>query len=212
MNKTRKRILWLISVLSFLGLFLCYPYLPDKIPTHWNVNWEIDGWAEKKYIFLIGLLPVAMILLLDVLPKIDPKAENYRKHGKAYYTLQFALVILMIVLSWSTVAAALWEEFNVRKILSALMGIVFLVIGNYMPTLKSNFFMGIKNPWTLSNDVVWRKTHKAGGYVFAVSGILMILMTFINNFLFYYFSFTILAVGIIGVNIYSYLLYRKMRR
>lgn len=212
MNKTIKRILWIISVLSFIGVSLTYPFLPAQIPANWNVNWEVNGWSDKKYIFILGLMPVAILLLLDILPKIDPRRENYQKHGKAYHVLQIALVILMVLMSWATVATVLWKGFNIKKILPTFIGIIFIIIGNYMPKLKSNYFVGIKNPWALADDLVWRKTHKAGGYVFAISGIFMVFMPFIQNTVSNYFSFGVLLVGIIGINLYSYVLYRKINR
>ncbi len=212
MNKANKRILWIIAGLSFIGVCFTYPFLPEQIPIHWDVNWEVDDWTNKNYIFLIALMPIAILLLLDILPKIDPRRENYQKHGKAYYMLQIALVILMVMISWTTVATVLWKDFNIKKLLPAIMGIIFIIMGNYMPKLKSNYFVGIKNPWVLADDLVWRKTHKAGGYVFAISGIFMVFMSFIQNTVFNYFTFGVLLLGIFGINLYSYLLYRKINK
>lgn len=212
MNKTSKRILWIISSLSFIGVCFSYPYLPEQIPIHWDVNWKVDDWADKNFIFIIGLMPIAILLLLEILPKIDPRRENYKKNGKSYDMLQLAFVFLMIILSWATVASALWKNFSINKILPAFMGIIFIVLGNYMPIIKSNYFVGIKNPWTLANDLVWRKTHKAGGYVFAISGIFMVFMSIIQNTVFNYFSFGVLILGILGINLYSYVLYRKINK
>lgn len=211
MMKASKRMLWLISILSFIGLCFTYSYLPDQIPTHWNVNWEIDDWSNKNSIFLTGILPIAMLILLEFFPKIDPKRENYKKHGKSYTIMQYITVLFLVALNWVTVAACLWKNVNVNKIMPALMGIILIVIGNYMPTIKSNYFVGIKNPWTLSNDFVWRKTHKAGGYIFTLSGILMVLMSFIHNSVFTSFTYFTFIISLIWVNVYSYLLFRKQK-
>ena len=212
MNKTSKRILWIISSLSFIGICFTYPYLQEQIPIHWDVNWEVDNWADKKYIFLVGLMPIAMILMFEILPKIDPRRENYKKHGKSYPMIQIALVILMVLLGWVTVATVLFENFSINKVLPAFMGIVFIILGNYMPTIKSNYFVGIKNPWTLADDLVWRKTHKAGGYVFTITGVLMIIMSLIQYKVINYISYGVLILGILGINLYSYVLYRKINK
>lgn len=205
----KKHILWIISILSFIGICFSYRYLPSKIPTHWNASWEIDKLSDKKYIFVIGLFPILSIVLFDILPKIDPKRENYKRQGKVYQIMTATIVFLMIILDWITVAAALQLNLRIEEILPISMGIIFVVMGNYMPLLKSNFFVGIKNPWTLTNDDVWRKTHKVGGYVFVISGILMIIMAFIQNTSFNMIGISVLIIGLLLVNVYSYILFRK---
>lgn len=212
MNKRGRQILWIISSISFIGIACSYFFLPDQIPIHWNANWKIDGWADRNYIFLIGLFPMFTIIMFKYLPKFDPRRDNYKKHEKAYNILEIATVVLMIMLNWITVAAALEINVNVKLILSATIGITFIIIGNYMPTLKSNYFFGIKNPWTLSDDVVWRKTHKAGGYVFAVSGVLLLMMAFLQSSILNNITFGIIILGVVGINIYSYLVFHKLNK
>jgi len=212
MNKRSRKILWMISILSFLGICISYIYLPNQIPIHWNSNWEIDQWGNKKYIFLLGSLPILILAMFEFFPKFDPRKDNYKKHAKAYDMLELAIVILMIILSWATVAITFQIDIKMKLILPAAMGITFIIIGNYMPTLKSNYFFGIKNPWTLSNDVVWRKTHKVGGYIFAISGMLMMSMAFIQNPVWNSVIVAVITVGFVGVNVYSYLIYRKIKK
>lgn len=209
MNKIRKNALWILSFLSFLGTVFCYRYLPHKVPMHWNANWEVDGWSDKKYIFLTGLMPVIMLILLDILPKIDPRRENYRRHSKGYRIISATIVVLMIIMNWITIGTSLQKNIRLDELLPFSMGILFIILGNYMPVLKSNFFVGIKNPWTLSDDEVWRKTHKAGGYVFVVSGVLMIISSWLHNQACNTVSFLVLLLGLAWVTLYSYLLYRK---
>jgi uncharacterized membrane protein len=212
MKKFRKNILLFISILSFVGISISYFYLPDIIPIHWNYKMEIDGWANKKYIFIIGLLPCIMIVLFKFLPRFDPRRENYQKHQKAYDMLKMATVSLFIVIGWITVATAMGININLEFVLPAVIGFMFIIIGNYMPTLKSNYYFGIKNPWTLSDDVVWRKTHKLGGYVFAVIGLCMLIRAFIHITFMNYITIIVMIGGIIGVYIYSYILYRYIKK
>ncbi len=213
MNKLNRRILWILSILSFVGIGISYFYLPTKIPIHWDADWEIDQWANKESIFLLGMLPILVIAIFEFLPKFDPRRDNYKKHAKAYEILEITTVLLMIILDWVSVAASFQINTKiVTLIIPAIIGVMFVIIGNYLPTLKSNYFFGIKNPWTLSNDMVWRRTHKAGGYVFAILGILMVMMAFIQNIIFNRITITVMIVGMIGVNVYSYLIYRKLNK
>lgn len=212
MKKFSKSILLLVSILSFVGISISYFYLPDNIPIHWNYKMEIDGWANKNYIFLIGLLPCIMIILFEYLPKIDPRRDNYQKHQKAYYMIKLAIVSLFIVIGWITVATALGININLGFVLPVVIGFMLIFIGNYMPILKSNYYFGIKNPWTLSDDVVWRKTHKVGGYVFAIIGVCMLIMAFLNIASLNYIIVVLLIGGVIGIYAYSYILFRLINK
>jgi uncharacterized membrane protein len=210
MNKYTKKMLQIISILSLFGTIVSYFYLPERIPIHWNVNWEIDDWADKNMIFILGLLPIVTIILFEVLPKFDPRRANYMKHGKAYEIIEVATVFIMIVLNWLTIAISLGININIKLLIPLALGILFIVIGNYMPRLKSNYFFGIKNPWTLSSDVVWRRTHKMGGYVFTFIGVLMIIMGIVQEKLVNHITFILLLVGIVGLYIYSFILYNDI--
>ncbi|MDF2587951.1 MAG: putative rane protein [Anaerocolumna sp.] len=210
MNKYTRKILWMISILSLFGTTISYFYLPEQIPIHWNVNWEVDNLADKNMIFLLGALPILLIIMFRYLPKFDPRRYNYSKHGKAYEYIEIATVLLMIIMNWITIGVSLNININEKLILPLALGVLFLVIGNYMPRLKSNYFFGIKNPWTLSSDVVWRKTHKMGGYIFIIIGVLMIIMGIIQNKLMNNLTFLALIVGIIWLYIYSYLIYKDI--
>lgn len=202
---------WLISILSFIGVAACYPYLPAQVPIHWNYRWEVDNVADKNNIFILALIPLVMTVVFELLPKLDPKKDNYEKHSKAYNKLKYAIVILMIVLDWITVLTAIKTNIRMNIVMPIILGILFILIGNYLPKIKSNFFVGIRNPWTITDDYVWRKTHKAGGYLFAVIGLLMMVMGFMNNDLIDMAVMCLLVIGIVGINIYSYMLYRKQR-
>ncbi|QHQ62626.1 DUF1648 domain-containing protein [Anaerocolumna sedimenticola] len=211
MNKIRKDIIWILSILSYIGCIIIYPSLPKEIPIHWNVAWEIDNWADKKYIFLIGLFPFIILLIFDDYIRFKHNIGNNKKQIKVKNILKSITALLMILLNWITVAAAFELDVNIKLLIPFVIGSIFIFIGNYMPALKSNYFMGIRNPWTLSNDMVWRKTHKAGGYMFIVIGFLMVLMGFLQRNMINIAVFAVLMISIIGINLYSYLIYRKTK-
>lgn len=203
--------MWIVSILSYIGCIILYPGLPKQIPIHWNVSWKIDNWADRKYIFLIGLLPFIILFIFDDYVRYKHNMDNSNKQRKVKNILKSTTALLMIILTWITIAAAYKIEVNMKLLISVAIGIIFVFIGNYMPALKSNYFMGIRNPWTLSNDIVWRKTHKIGGYLFIVIGLLMIIMGFVQNYIVNIGIFTVLLLCIIGINIYSYFIYRNSR-
>lgn len=207
MSKKAGIILWVAVIFSYIGILLVYKKLPQTVPIHWDSNFEINGYADKKYMFLIGAMPAIFYVLFYVLKYIDPRKKNY--DPKTYSIISGAVVILCIFLTWVTVVTSLKVNFNMKLLMPVGMGILFMIIGNYLPKIKNNYFVGIKNPWALSDDNVWRKTHKAGGYIFMISGILMLPTGVINERIYSNFVFGFLLAGIIAVNGYSYLIYRK---
>lgn len=207
MSKKGQLLLWFITLVSFAGILAVYHKLPDRVPIHWNSSWEVDGTADKNKMFLIGAVPALANGLFYVLPIIDPRRKNY--DAKTYGLIRAVLVLLLVFLSWATVVTALDLGVNDKLMLSLIIGITFIAMGNYLPKVKSNFFVGIKNPWALSDPVIWRKTHKVGGYFFFIIGLFMLPMGVIDTALYSNIVIWLLLTGILGVNIYSYLLYRK---
>lgn len=207
MSKKGQIILWIITLVSFAGILAVYHKLPDRVPIHWNSSWEVDGTAGKNKMFLIGAVPALANGLFYLLPIIDPRRKNY--DAKTYGLMRAVIVLLFVFLSWATVVTALDLGINDKLLLSVIIAIAFIAMGNYLPKVKSNFFVGIKNPWALSDPTIWRKTHKVGGYFFFIIGLLMLPMGVIDTTLYSNFVIWVLLIGIIAVNIYSYILYRK---
>ncbi len=207
MSKKGQIILWIITLVSFAGILAVYHKLPDRVPINWNSSWEVDGTASKNKMFLIGAVPALANGLFYLLPIIDPRRKNY--DAKTYGLIRAVIVLLFVFLSWATVVTALDLGINDKLLLSVIIGIAFIAMGNYLPKVKSNFFVGIKNPWALSDPTIWRKTHKVGGYFFFLIGLLMLPMGVIDTTLYSNLVIWVLLIGIIAVNIYSYILYRK---
>lgn len=170
----------LIIVAAFLIGILMYDKLPETIPIHWNFAGEVDGYGSK----FIGLFvpPIIMIVLwfgMMYLPKIDPRKENYKKFDKSYGILQSVLLTFFFIIQVISILVSMGYDISINKIIPIVVGVLMIFIGNYMPKAKSNFFYGIKTPWTLSSEVSWKKTHRLGGKLFVISGLISILAHFI---------------------------------
>lgn len=209
MDKVNKKIMWILSALSYAGILISYPGLPEKIPLHWNSRFEIDNWGSKSHILLLGLLPFLILITADSLTRYNKNKVVNPKHVKVYRILKYAVVLFLILLNWVTVITAQGYGIGIRIIFPVLLGSFFIISGNYMPALKSNYFIGIRNPWTLSNELVWRKTHKAGGYLFIFMGLIMISLSFIKTVNYGKLIFLLIIIAILGINLYSYLIFRK---
>lgn len=172
----------IIIACSILLTIIVYNKLPDLVPTHWNTMGEIDKYSPKA--FGAFMAPVIMIFTwsgMKFLPKIDPRKKNYEKFDKSYSVIVSILLTFFLAIHAVTLLAALGYGISIEKIIPLIVGALFIVIGNYLPKSKSNFFYGIKTPWTLSSEVSWRKTHRLGGKLFVVAGIVCILSSFLLN-------------------------------
>ncbi len=198
-----------LMALSFIGHLVIYPSLPDTIPTHWGFDGMVDGWGPKYMDLILAALPAGMYVLLIVMPKIDPRSASYSRHRQAYHIFITAILLFMIGLSWASVMAAKGIPVNISQICMGALGILLLLTGNYMPQIRPNYTFGIRTPWTIDNEWVWKKTHQAGGVVFCLSGILMAASAFFSFLTVP--SFILLIGGSLGLTLYSYLLYRKVK-
>lgn len=165
-----------LIVIAFLINIVVYSKLPDQIPTHWNVAGEIDGYSSKAFgAFMAPVIMLVVWLGMKFLPNIDPKKKNYEKFDSSYSIIICLLTSFFFVLNLLTITVSLGYDISINKVIPLIIGILFVILGNYMPKSKSNFFYGIKTPWTLTSDVSWRKTHRLGGKLFVLAGIIVVI-------------------------------------
>ena len=173
MNFSLKRELPALGIVALPLVYLVYIWnkLPEQVPLHWNIHGEIDRYGSKtELLLLILLLPVLTYLLFLIIPSIDPKGQ-IKKMGKKYHQLKLGMVCLMSVLALMILYLIRHPESGSPNLILLPIGVLFTFLGNYMKTLKWNYFIGIRTPWTLENQTVWRETHKRGGVAFLLAGI-----------------------------------------
>lgn len=173
-------LILIVLVLTMTIIF--YDKLPEEIPIHWNLKGEVDNYVSKPFgAFLSPLLMVAIWLGMKFLPNIDPRRHNYKKFESSYEIAIGVLVTFAFVLQMAIILSSLGYDISMDRIIMVMSGVMFVVIGNYLPKAKSNFFYGIKTPWTLSSEISWKKTHRLGGRLFVVSGLAIILSSLLFN-------------------------------
>lgn len=214
MKKTTKMQIF-ISILSLLPLVLVlavYSKLPDKVPMQWDFGDKV-GYDDKNKLFIIAIMSIVFAVLFPLLPKIDPKKKNYDKFSSSYQIFQVFMMFFMLFMTAICVIEALRPNtLNVSMLVCIIVGILFAFIGNMMPRFRSNWFCGIRTPWTMSSDENWTKTHRLGGKIFFTAGIITLFSALIPN---EYFRFgimmTVLMIACIVPSVYSYLLYKKTK-
>ena len=208
MIKKNLKLLIVTSVVILLpvlaGLIL-WNQLPEQMPTHWNAAGEVDGWSSKAFaVFGLPaiLLAAQWICLLGT--TADPKKESHPQ--KVLQLILWIIPVLTVVLFAITYAVALGRNVRIEVILPVLMGLLFAIIGNYLPKCKQNYTIGIKIPWTLNSEENWNKTHRFAGWLWTVCGIVIMLTGFLGSF-WIFLGITLLMV--LAPLAYSYLLHRK---
>lgn len=209
--KKQTIFLLVLCILSFIGHLFLLSILPTEVPIHWNVYGEIDNWANKYFTLFLAILPALMLGLFHVVPKLDPRGKNYEKHQKAYQVFITIMILFFNALLWLTNAAALGYPVPIRRLVPIGCGILLIVAGNHMPQLRTNYTLGIKNPWTLESEWVWKKTHAMGGIVFCIMGFVMVLNGFFFTQWMANISLAVILLGVFGLEAYSYLMFRKWK-
>lgn len=197
----------LLCLLPLVLGVIFYKDLPDQVAIHFDFNGEPNGFASKD--FALFLLPVILIFIhLFVWFQLanDPKKKNYSSvmRGISHWLVP----VLSVLVQTTIITFGLGITFPIFFFLSLAMGILFMVIGNYLPKCKQNYTMGIKLPWTLHDEDNWNRTHRLAGWTWMAGGILMILNAFLN---WEWILWGSLALMVLIPFIYSYLLYRKKK-
>lgn len=161
---------------AFAVAGLAYGRLPAQLPVHWNADWRPDGWARRG----VGAFgpPALMLILwgtLRGLPAVDPRRDNYAKFSSSYDLIVAATLTLVFVLHTATLGTALGFPIPLRRVLPAALGIYLMAVGNVLPRVRSNWFVGVRTPWALSDDRVWARTQRLAGYALVGAGGLFIL-------------------------------------
>ncbi|HLZ45905.1 MAG TPA: SdpI family protein [Gemmatimonadales bacterium] len=187
-----------------------YPKLPPTVATHWSINGTPNGFSSRGWaLAIIPIMLVVMTLMFNVLPKIDPRHANYAKFLSTYWLFANSIVVFLLVAHVLILASGLGYGVRIDRLMPIGLGLLFVILGNYLTRVEPNWFVGIRTPWTLSSDVVWRKTHRTGGWLIVLGGLLIAACAFLPRGAFLpVFVSAILIMAVIPV-LQSYVLWRR---
>lgn len=199
-----------ITIISFLIGVYFYPLLPAKVASHWNAAGQVNGYLPRFWgTFLMPLIALLMTALFIVIPRIDPKAANIEKF-RGYFDkfiiilFLFLLYIYLLTLNWQFTGGG----FNMITWLIPALTVLFYAAGVLIEHADTNWSIGIRTPWTLSSEVVWKKTHELGAKLFKLSAAVG-LLGLIWNSLAIYFIIVPIILSAVGAFVYSYIIYRQ---
>ena len=202
----------LITLLPILFGLIVWNRLPEQIATHWGANGQADGYSGKAFaVFGIPCILAVLQLFVSFITLNDPKRRNIHKKP---LTLTFWIIpVMSVIVNGITYAAALGMEIEVGIIISILVGILLIALGNYMPKLQQNYTIGIRVPWTLNSTENWNRTHRLGGKTFILGGFLLIITGFLGSMMGDYGTLAAIIVIVLicsGVPaVYSFWLFKR---
>lgn len=202
-----------VIIITIVASFYFYFNFPARVPTHWNLAGQPDGWSGRGVgAFLFPVIILGVYLMFLILPVLDPKQKNYLHFAKTYHLIKNLLVLFLAGLYFVASFNGLGYSLPINIFVPSGVGLLLIILGYCLPRLKPNWFIGIRTPWTLSNETVWQKTHQFGSKIFMLGGLILILGVFLPGVVFgpiFILAILILALAPI---VYSYWLYRKEKK
>ena len=200
---------WVIVVAATISL-LVLPTRPARVAVHFNAAGQPNGYGSRlEAVLLLPLVMAGLRGLFAVLPRIDPRGENYRKFGDTYWLLVNGLLLFLGAVHVALLAYALGAPVRIDRVIAAGLGLLFIVLGNYLTRVEPNWFVGIRTPWTLSSESVWHRTHRLGSRVFVAGGVLCVLTVFLPTAVaFPVLAGTTLVTALVPV-VMSYVLWKQ---
>jgi len=176
-NQSKREALNLILVaIPFIYLGFIYGGLPAEVPMHWNGSGEIDRMGSKRELWLIPfLLPLLTYGIMSLVPALDPKMKIEKMGGK-FHSLKTMLVGLLSALALYIIYVAAHPDAMRMSMVVIFLGILFMGLGNFFKTIQPNYFLGIRTPWTLESETVWKNTHLLAGKLWMIGGLIMVMI------------------------------------
>lgn len=210
LNKTEIFILILIVIYLIAAYFL-YPLMPSSIATHWNIKGTADGFSSR--LFGVLIIPIFFIILFVIYYLFS--RSNILKNTELKKQLDVTIILSVLFLFFVSILSLIYNvgiKFNMSKLMIPATSILFITMGFILKDIKKrNLFFGIRTPWTLIDDKVWRKTHKLGGWLFIVFGIILLFAMLYIEYFTTIFLFSIIGILLITF-VYSYMVYKKEKK
>jgi uncharacterized membrane protein len=206
----------LIRFAIILGLLITialtiavYPTVPDTVVSHWNAAGQADGYMSKVWgLGLIPLIMIALVGLFTVLPRIDPYKKNYEKFRDYYDGFILLFILFMLAIQVQIILWSIGYQISPNLTFPFLIGALFIYIGFLLSHAERNWFVGIRTPWTLSSETVWKKTHEIGGKLFKIAGVISFIGALAGQYAMWFILVPVLLVAVFTVT-YSYFEFQK---
>lgn len=213
LSKTAGRVLVLfLAVLPLILLAVLYPRLPDVVPVHYNSHMEPDRLEPKAALRMLhgfmSAMSIGLYFLLRNLHRIDPKRKGHEQ-SSTFNKLAVGIVAFMTALQGVILLATAGHEVFLAKGIFIILGALFAFLGNYLHSIKPNYFAGFRLPWTLEDEENWRLTHRLGGKLWVAAGALIVVVGLVlDGPVLTTVVFCIIGVAVVVPAVYSWRIFR----
>ncbi|MBR5313559.1 MAG: SdpI family protein [Clostridia bacterium] len=199
----------IVILLPVLAGLILWDRLPATMTTHWGADGSVDGWSSKA--FAVFGFPVILLAMHWLMILLDTRfTKNYEQNRKAYRIVFWIIPLLSLTANGFIYAFALGWEFQPEVLISLSIGLMFILIGNYLPKVRQNPTLGIKISWTLTNEENWNRTHRLAGKMWVIGGVLLLFTVFLPmNIAMRVWMPVILILTLVPIG-YSYYLHRTL--
>ncbi|HOK66713.1 MAG TPA: SdpI family protein [Anaerohalosphaeraceae bacterium] len=204
-------LIWLTVAAAFGISGIFYPKMPVIMASHWNAAGQVDGYMPKSVLmFLLPGIMAAEALFFYAILLIDPLRKNIFKFRVYYEGFILLITIFLLAVHLFTIAWSLRIQISMNVFMPLMIGILFFVMGSILPHLKPNWFLGIRTPWTLSNETVWNRTHRIGGILFKTAAIFVLFGALRPQYAVGMVLTPVLAASLLTI-LYSLVLYLRLK-
>ena len=209
----RNRYPIIVLVIAFVASVAGYLQMPERVPIHWDMQGQVDGWGHP--FVAVGIMPLIMVALWQLLrfmPKLDPKRPNIEKFRDSYDVTVNATLTLMLVVHFMIIGGALGLPIlSGVRLINVAIGVFFIVIGNVLPRTRRNWLFGIRTWWTMSDDRVWAESNRVGGYLMAGAGVLIALTAMLEPPIGVIAMAVVVMVSVVASVAYSYAVWKRVQ-
>jgi uncharacterized membrane protein len=203
----------LINVCFILAAFAfaaaMYNSLPESVPTHWNDHGIVNGYTPKPWgVFILPLMMLGVYVMFLIVPSISPSGFRINRFIGVYWILCTVTLGFLLIITIFALLKAQGTSVPLNRVVNAGIGVLIIVIGNFLGKVTKNFFVGIRTPWTLSSDEVWLRTHRFAGWSFVIAGFVVLIAAALG----YgrsWVAFIIIAAAVMSI-IYSAVIYKRI--
>ena len=208
-----KKILALSTFVCLLPIAM-YLIVYDRLPEHMVQQWGFDGtanWTMPRQwaIFALPLFLALVHLIVVFFASADPKLD--KKSAAVRHLVFWIVPVTSVFANLLVLFANLGADFNVGTVVLVFLGLLFVILGNYLPKVRQNYVVGFRLPWTLHDADNWNKTHRLSGKLLILGGVLFLLGAVLplSEAAFFILLATAIAITLIIPTVYSFVLYKK---
>jgi uncharacterized membrane protein len=214
MSRLRVGLSLFLVLASWIAAAALYPSLPERVPTHWNIHGQIDGYGDKTWAtFLTPALMTLMLVVLRLLPWLSPKQFEIDAFRSTYEFVVLLVVGLFAYINALLLIAARGGVVDIGRTMIGGMCLFFLLLGNVLGKVRKNFYVGVRTPWTLASDRVWVDTHRLAARLFVVAGIVGLpFCVWGGTVTSFAAPFALIMLAALAPAVYSLLHYKRLQR